>query len=43
MKDQAIDLSVSIASQLLQEQVDETNTKARALAMAEKMVMTNER
>lgn len=43
MKDQAIDLSVLIAGQLLNEQVDETNTKARALAMAEKMVMTNER
>lgn len=43
MKDQAIDLSVLIAGQLLNEQVDETNTKARALAMAEKMVMSNER
>ncbi|MGL4972433.1 MAG: F0F1 ATP synthase subunit B [Culicoidibacterales bacterium] len=43
LKDQAIDLSVVIASQLLSEQVDEANTKARALAMAEKMVMANGR
>lgn len=43
LKDDAIDLSVLIASQLLSEQVDEANTKARALAMAEKMVMANER
>lgn len=42
-KDQAIDLSVAIATQLLSKQVDEADTKANALAMAEKMVMANER